>query len=251
MRQPALLSRMTLAFAFAIGLAPWVDVKSADGRQSAGLGTLSQEAWFDPIPPGGDCSRTGWSYRNNPFSGWPIKEHVCELVVVPWGYCDERHPTEFPHWGVDLAYPGIEGADVMSTTDHAIVGRMHNDGRWNGGMGNYVELRALDCWQERVRNRCLEGECESILEPLPRLDTAQNIWRLEQVEYCHETGWLATYMHLQEATVAVGQRIERGQVIGRVGAVGNASGFHLHYEITSPVGAIDPMPTMCEAWIEY
>ncbi len=78
---------------------------------------------------------------------------------------------------------------------------------------------------------------------------------MSHVEICRETGWIATYMHLQAVTVEVGQRVDRGDVIGRVGATGNATGFHLHYEITSPVdrpgGAIDPMPTMCDEWIEY
>jgi murein DD-endopeptidase MepM/ murein hydrolase activator NlpD len=60
-------------------------------------------------------------------------------------------------------------------------------------------------------------------------------------------------MHLQEVTVRVGQLVHRGDVIGLVGKTGNASGAHLHYEITSPFnapgGAIDPLPTMCEVWI--
>ena len=209
---------------------------------------------LDPIPPGGNCVRVGWKYHRNPFSGWPIEQHVCERIVIPWGYCDERHPTQFPHWGVDFAYPGIEGANVLSTTDHAIVGRMHDEGRWNGGMGNYVELRALDCLQERMRTRCQDGACESILEPMPVLDVASHVSHMEHTEICRETGWVATYMHLKAVAVTVGQRVARGDVIGSVGAVGNASGFHLHYEITSPYdkpgGAIDPMPTLCDGWIE-
>lgn len=207
---------------------------------------------FDPIPPGGDCRRIGWDYSENPFSGWPIEQRICERSVIVWDFCSTRYPTLEPHWGVDLAYPGIEGIEVVSTTDQAIVGRMHDQGYWNGGMGNYVELRAVDCWKEKQRNRCLEGFC--VARPQALQATGLTDPENEQVEVCVESGWIATYMHLLDVSVAAGQRVDRGELIGHVGAEGNASGFHLHYEITSPFdqpgGAVDPLPTMCEEWIE-
>lgn len=39
------------------------------------------------------------------------------------------------------------------------------------------------------------------------------------------------YGHLSKVQVAVGQRVERGTVIGRTGNTGRSSGPHLHYEI--------------------
>ena len=232
----------------------FVSVVNAGGKESAPPSAIPN--WgLDIVPPAGDCRRIGWTYRDNPFNGWPIELHTCQLVVVPWGYCDERHPSQLPHWGIDVAYPGIEGANVISTTNYAVVEHTHDGGQWNWGMGNYVQLQALDCWKQRQRIRCLNGECESIFEPLVELDSPLSNWHLEHVEICRETGWLATYMHLQAVVVEVGQRVGRGDVIGRVGATGNATGSHLHYEITSPAdqpgGAIDPMPTMCDVWIEY
>jgi murein DD-endopeptidase MepM/ murein hydrolase activator NlpD len=209
----------------------------------------------DPIPPAGDCRRIGWTYIHNPFSGWPIEERVCDRSVVVWEYCSDRYPTEYPHWGIDLAYRGIEGVNVVSTTDKAIVGRLHREGRWNGGMGNYVELRAIECWKEKSHFTCSGGFC--IDSPLPESEYEPGanpaLEPVERAEVCVETGWIGTYMHLMEVTVSVGQRVDRGDVIGRVGNVGNVSGFHLHYEITSPFdkpgGAIDPLPTLCD-WDE-
>jgi len=40
-----------------------------------------------------------------------------------------------------------------------------------------------------------------------------------------------TYNHLSYVGVRVGQRISTGQVIGRVGATGEATGPHLHFEV--------------------
>ncbi len=47
----------------------------------------------------------------------------------------------------------------------------------------------------------------------------------------HGDGWQTRYAHLKEIKVKEGKIIERGQIIGVVGKSGNASGFHLHYEV--------------------
>jgi murein DD-endopeptidase MepM/ murein hydrolase activator NlpD len=44
-------------------------------------------------------------------------------------------------------------------------------------------------------------------------------------------GRLRYYAHLRRESVRVGEFVERGQVIGRVGSTGNSTGCHLHYEI--------------------
>src|SRR5690606_15370883 len=45
------------------------------------------------------------------------------------------------------------------------------------------------------------------------------------------------YMHLRgRAKVRPGERVRTGQVIGRVGQSGNASGCHLHFELWSGPG---------------
>ncbi|HEY70306.1 MAG TPA: M23 family metallopeptidase [Anaerolineae bacterium] len=207
----------------------------------------------DPIPPGGDCRRTGWKYSINPFSGWPLRERVCERSVVVWTYCSTRYPTAYPHWGVDLAFMGIEGTEVVATTDRAIVSRMHDEGQWNGGMGNYVELHAFNCRQEPLGPHCRDDVCVELSAHDHGFEGPSYDLLFHMVELCEPTHWLATYMHLQEVTVRVGEVVERGDVIGLVGATGNAGGAHLHYEITSPYdapgGAIDPLPTLCETWV--
>jgi murein DD-endopeptidase MepM/ murein hydrolase activator NlpD len=256
MRKPIYLSRLSVFSGSIICLAVVIigaSLLPVEAGLDSGIDSIGADHSLDPLPPGGDCQRLGWNYSANPFNGWPIEERVCERSVIVWDYCSTRYPTIEPHWGVDLAYPGIEGIAVVSTTDQALVGRMHDQGYWNGGMGNYVELRAVECWKEKQRMLCIGGFCVArpLAFQLPGVVAGADD---EQVEVCVETGWVATYMHLMDVAVTVGQRVDRGDVIGHVGAEGNASGFHLHYEITSPFnqpgGAVDPFPTLCDEWIE-
>ena len=51
------------------------------------------------------------------------------------------------------------------------------------------------------------------------------------VEISHGNGYVTKYAHLSSINVHVGQTVQRGELIGRVGATGNAVGAHLHFEV--------------------
>ena len=61
------------------------------------------------------------------------------------------------------------------------------------------------------------------------------------------------YSHLlRPASVRRGQRLFSGQRIGVVGETGNAvgTGCHLHFEIRTPSGPLDPLPLLTR-WDRY
>lgn len=59
----------------------------------------------------------------------------------------------------------------------------------------------------------------------------------------HADGVQSRYDHLSQFIVSIGQWVNQGQIIGLVGATGDVTGPHLHYEIHNPVGnPIDPTP---------
>lgn len=59
------------------------------------------------------------------------------------------------------------------------------------------------------------------------------------VEIRHADGNTTLYAHLSEINVQQGEKVVRGQRIGRVGSTGNATGPHLHFEVITSEGKAD------------
>lgn len=57
----------------------------------------------------------------------------------------------------------------------------------------------------------------------------------------HSGGLSTSYNHLSRQSVSVGQRVTVGQVVGRVGATGLATGCHLHFMVTKGGHTVNPM----------
>jgi murein DD-endopeptidase MepM/ murein hydrolase activator NlpD len=57
----------------------------------------------------------------------------------------------------------------------------------------------------------------------------------------HGAGQTTLYAHLSAFSVAEGQKVSKGQVIGAVGATGLATGPHLHFEVGVRGTPSDPL----------
>ena len=56
----------------------------------------------------------------------------------------------------------------------------------------------------------------------------------------HGHGVRSLYGHLREIDVKLGQKVEKGQILGRVGSTGRSTGPHLHYELLVEGSPVDP-----------
>jgi murein DD-endopeptidase MepM/ murein hydrolase activator NlpD len=57
----------------------------------------------------------------------------------------------------------------------------------------------------------------------------------------HGEGLISAYFHLSRALVKLGQLVEKGQLIGRVGRTGRVTGPHLHWVMRYGRVTVDPM----------
>jgi murein DD-endopeptidase MepM/ murein hydrolase activator NlpD len=62
----------------------------------------------------------------------------------------------------------------------------------------------------------------------------------KSIDLSHGHGYVTRYGHLSEVLVRPGQRVRRGEVIGRVGSTGRSTGPHLHYEVFRDGRRVNP-----------
>jgi murein DD-endopeptidase MepM/ murein hydrolase activator NlpD len=64
------------------------------------------------------------------------------------------------------------------------------------------------------------------------------------VTVAHSAGVRTLYAHLSRIDVHVGELVQAGWQVGLVGATGDATGPHLHFEVRVHGAAVDPLPAL-------
>lgn len=60
----------------------------------------------------------------------------------------------------------------------------------------------------------------------------------------HNNGYFSLYAHLSKILIKIGDKVTQGQTIGTVGSSGWSTGTHLHLEVRSPEGTVDPLEVL-------
>jgi murein DD-endopeptidase MepM/ murein hydrolase activator NlpD len=60
----------------------------------------------------------------------------------------------------------------------------------------------------------------------------------------HGCGFSTVYAHNKSNTVTVGQKVQRGDIIGYIGITGKTTGPHVHYEVWKDGKSVDAQPYM-------
>ena len=58
----------------------------------------------------------------------------------------------------------------------------------------------------------------------------------------HGDGLKTVYAHLRTILVTAGQQVETGEIVGYMGNTGDATGYHLHFEVLQDDVPINPLP---------
>lgn len=67
------------------------------------------------------------------------------------------------------------------------------------------------------------------------------------VEIDHGRGWTTRYAHLSGVDVKEGDQVRAGDLVGKMGRTGRATGTHLHYELRRYGLAVNPAPYLAAA----
>ncbi len=139
--------------------------------------------------------------------------------------CEGARGTDFPncyddHEGTDFSLKGwFPQQDLNLATEvvAALAGEVVNLGD-----GNVDHCFPDPSVEGRHQIRCIDPA-----------DVGRNEHRANFVQVAHAHGIVTSYYHLQKnsVTVKVGDRIEAGHRIGRVGSSGISSGPHLHFHL--------------------
>jgi murein DD-endopeptidase MepM/ murein hydrolase activator NlpD len=235
------------------------------------------------VPISGMCAEIGERHSDNPFLGWPTTFHPGDFRVITSWWIDPNYFRGYTHWGIDLGSwcdnTGLRYTTnleaVISTAKYAVVTVAIADGGHHYGMGNNVQIRHVTCeetcgdmstnlddgwWQFLLQEdywRCQPETSTEAPSPVPTEDSiesmliaAKNQDQTDLVMLCEESGWRASYFHLNDVNVGAGELVEYGGVLGHIDNTGNSTGPHLHYQINCPDGGgtIDPAPAMCKSY---
>ncbi|MFJ2758771.1 peptidoglycan DD-metalloendopeptidase family protein [Nocardioides sp. NPDC087217] len=193
-------------------------------------------------------ARTTYSVLGQPAGGW-----VTDKGGGTIDYILTAGATPTRHWTGDLAGSDHRTVSATITLGKASAGGMSCDSLvLTGGAGSseavYPVPSALagadrrnwgghsDHWDSWHTGTDFSLPCGTpVLAATAgtiQVDTSQAWSGTWLVKVSNGPGRLATwYAHMQRLTVSAGQRVRAGQQIGEVGARGNATGCHLHFEV--------------------
>ena len=84
---------------------------------------------------------------------------------------------------------------------------------------------------------------DAAVELLPDVDGAT-------ITVEHADGTITAYAHMSKILARSGAEVAAGETIGLVGTTGSSTGNHLHFEVRTSSGAINPRPWLAERGVD-
>jgi murein DD-endopeptidase MepM/ murein hydrolase activator NlpD len=151
---------------------------------------------------------------------------------------------EIPHVGIP-AVPGVErGFQPARDAEpaHDVDALETPDGHVTSGFGwRRDPINGAATFHRGIDIRAAYGQDIEAAGPGRVVSAGAQGGYGETVVIEHAGGLRTRYAHLSAALVTPGQEVAAGQVVGRAGRSGRATGTHLHFEVTTATGdRVDP-----------
>jgi murein DD-endopeptidase MepM/ murein hydrolase activator NlpD len=175
---------------------------------------------------------------------------------------DGNYPLD-PTLYVDPATIDPEVTEPENAQWAALTSVVTPEKYWEGGFGVPVDPAFADCWPSRFGNRRSYNDgpydfyhtgldfCGQVGQPIYAPADGVVVFsdfltvRGNATVIDHGEGVFTGYLHQSEFLVQTGDRVTKGQLIGRIGATGRVVGPHLHWEVIVGGVQVDPMD-----WLE-
>jgi len=175
---------------------------------------------------------------------------------------DGGYPLD-PTLYVDPATIDPEVTEPENAQWAALVSVFTPEKYWQGAFGIPVDSAFADCWPSRFGSRRSYNDgpydffhtgldyCGQVGHPIYAPAAGVVVFtgfltvRGNATLIDHGWGVYTGYLHQSELLVQAGERVEKGQLIGRIGATGRVSGPHLHWEVIVGGVQVNPMD-----WLE-
>lgn len=177
-------------------------------------------AGADPLPA------PGYSVTDAPRLSIPVDCADTDLCAVQ-NYVDfAAGPEARDHTCGPLTYNGHQGIDIRLKS----IAAMERGVAVLAAAGGTVIAQQNDV-PDRLLN---QAEARAALRGLVKPSNSVSIY--------HGNGWITHYGHLRQGSVRVvkGQKVERGQPLGLIGASGSTNFPHLHFVLQHRQDVIDP-----------
>lgn len=113
-----------------------------------------------------------------------------------------------------------------------VNGRVTSNFGWRNGR----QHKGVDIWSERKSKEPIFAAASGTVIKAGYSGAYGNL-----VVVDHGNGWVTYYAHLSRILVGKGSEISQGQQVGFMGQTGNASGYHLHFEVRKDGSVLNPL----------
>lgn len=179
-------------------------------------------------PPSG--IRTGSSFSNNPafrsFDFNPISFTLGISISIPW--TSKKQAKAYNRSAKLPPLMRISGVNFSSPMKKSTYVTSPFGKRWSNEHQG-VDLNA------GLRDNIVAAESGVVI----KAGNGRGYGKMVRIK--HSRGFETVYAHMMRIKVKEGQRVRKGQVIGRAGNTGTSTGVHLHFEIIKDGKHVNPL----------